>query len=102
MDEQSLTAGIFGLATRRMCGDASRLASRWALTPPFHPYRRPKPAAVVFCHIIPGIAAGFPLKNAVLCVARTFLYASEAERQTVPLLMSLCPAMPNRVAKLLN
>jgi len=39
MDEQPLTAGIFGLATRRMCGDAGHPASRWALTPPFHPYR---------------------------------------------------------------
>jgi len=38
MDEQSSAAGVFGLATRRMCGLRSRLRSRWALTPPFHPY----------------------------------------------------------------
>ncbi len=38
MDGPSLTAGIFGLATRRMCGLRRRRRSRWALTPPFHPY----------------------------------------------------------------
>lgn len=30
-----------------------------------------------FLSLIPGIAAGFPLKNAVPCVARTFLYGHE-------------------------
>ena len=35
-----------------------------------------KGRAVVFCHIIPDVAAGFPLRNAVLCVARTFLFMS--------------------------
>ena len=38
MDGQSLTAGIFGLATHGMCGLPCRQGSRWALTPPFHPY----------------------------------------------------------------
>ena len=76
MDEQSLIAGIFGLATRRMCGLRCRHRSRWALTPPFHPYLQ-KTQAVVFCHIIPDVAAGFPLRNAVLSVARTFLSAQK-------------------------
>lgn len=39
MDEPSLTAGIFGLATRGICGLRCRHRSRWALTPPFHPYQ---------------------------------------------------------------
>ena len=30
--------------------------------------------AVVFCHIVPDVAAGLPLTNMVLCVARTFLF----------------------------
>ena len=76
MDEQSLVAGIFGLATRRMCGLRCRHRSRWALTPPFHPCLQ-KTQAVVFCHIIPDVAAGFPLRNAVLFVARTFLSAQQ-------------------------
>ncbi len=37
-DEQSLTAGVHDLATRQTyCRDVL-LHSRWALTPPFHPY----------------------------------------------------------------
>ena len=37
-DGPSLTAGIFGLATYRMCGTLYHYKLRWALTPPFHPY----------------------------------------------------------------
>lgn len=72
MDEQPLIAGIFGLATRRMCGLRCRQRSRWSLTPPFHPYP-PRERAVIFCHTCPDVAAGFPLGCAVLFVARTFL-----------------------------
>ena len=38
-DEQSLNAGIFGLATRQRYAGICRHTPRWALTPPFHPYR---------------------------------------------------------------
>lgn len=38
--------------------------------------------AVIFCHLIPDVAAGFPLENAMLCVARTFLFMTSIERQT--------------------
>ena len=38
-DGPSLCAGIFGLATYRMCGMSCLHVTRWALTPPFHPYR---------------------------------------------------------------
>lgn len=73
-DEQSLIAGIFGLATHRVCGLRRCRRSRWALTPPFHPYPPPrKGRAVLFCHTNPDVAAGFPLENVMLCVARTFL-----------------------------
>ena len=41
MDEQPLAAGVFGLATHRMCGMPCRHGIRWALTPPFHPYPCP-------------------------------------------------------------
>lgn len=30
--------------------------------------------AVVFCHIVPGVATGFPLESMLLYVARTFLF----------------------------
>ena len=30
-------------------------------------------AAVVFCHLNPTVTHGFPLRNVMLCVARTFL-----------------------------
>ncbi len=40
MDEQPLNAGILDLATHKVCGEACRHASRWALTPPFHHCRR--------------------------------------------------------------
>ncbi len=75
MDEQSFAAGVFGVATHRMCGMPCRHGIRWALTPPFHPYLSYQIwQAVVFCHIIPDVAAGLPLTNMVLCVARTFLF----------------------------
>ena len=76
MDEQSLAAGIFGLATRGMCGLRRCRRSRWALTPPFHPYPLVGEGAVIFCHTRLDVAADFPLGSAVLCVARTFLLAS--------------------------
>lgn len=72
MDEQSLAAGIFGLATRGMCGLRCRQRSRWALTPPFHPCRNRRRLFSVTCR--PDVAAGFPLGNAMLFVARTFLF----------------------------
>ena len=74
MDEQSLNAGILGLATHEMCGASCRHEARWALTPPFHPYSASlRHRAVIFCHTRSGVAAGFPLGNMVLSVARTFL-----------------------------
>jgi len=45
----------------------------WSLTPPFHPYRGPKPAAVCFLlHFLAG-CPGWVLPTALLCGARTFL-----------------------------
>ena len=71
MDEQSLNAGILGLATHEMCGASCRHEARWALTPPFHPYSISKGyGAVIFCHTRSGVAAGFPLGNMALSVAR--------------------------------
>ena len=42
--------------------------------PPFHPCRNRRRLFSVTCR--PGVAAGFPLGNAMLCVARTFLLTS--------------------------
>ena len=62
LDEQPLIVGIHGLATRKAYCRKTLLPSRWALTPPFHPYRgvrkvrvriapRPYPAkAVILCY----------------------------------------------------
>ena len=86
MDEQPLDAGILDLATHRWCGTPCRHGARWALTPPFHPYHRE--VAVVFCHLNPTVAHGFPLGNVMLCVARTFLLAhlsARAKRQATRL-----------------
>ena len=33
--------------------------------------------AVIFCHLNPEVAPSFPLRNAMLCVARTFLSRSD-------------------------
>lgn len=70
MDEQSLNAGILGLATHGMCGASCRHEARWALTPPFHPYLL---RGGRFLSLIPDVAVGFPLGNMVPDVARTFL-----------------------------
>ena len=72
MDEQPLNAGIHELATHRWCGTLCHHNARWALTPPFHPYRT-NGAAVIFCHLNPTVTRSFPLRNVTLCVARTFL-----------------------------
>ena len=38
MGEQPLNGGILDLATHKACGMTYHYATRWALTPPFHPY----------------------------------------------------------------
>ncbi len=80
MDGQSLAAGIFGIATHGMCGLSCRHESRWALTPPFHPYLHR--GGGCFLSLIPDVTAGFPLGNMVPCVARTFLlkHCSSSDR----------------------
>ena len=56
-----------------------RHGTRWALTPPFHPYLPAEGLqAVVFCHISTDVAAGLSLASMVLCVARTFLFMRPA------------------------
>ena len=46
------------------------LPSRWALTPPFHPYPC---GAVIFCYTCYTLTDIKPLACVALCVARTFL-----------------------------
>ena len=87
MDEQSLTAGIFGLATHGMCGLLCRHRSRWALTPPFHPYRSDLcRIGGCFLSLIPDVTAGFPLGNMPLYVARTFLLTQNRVRRQTSIL----------------
>ena len=76
MDEQPLNAGILDLATYKMCGGPYHCGPRWALTPPFHPYRpmlSGRPAGGNFLSHYSAVSGSFPLGNIVLCVARTFL-----------------------------
>ena len=40
--------------------------------------------AVVFCHFNPTVAHGFPLRNVMLCVARTFLLAKTRQATSHP------------------
>lgn len=57
----------------------------------------PKSQGGCFLSLIPDIAASFPLKNAVPCVARTFLYGLfRPERQTVPLHRKVTIKFQNR------
>ena len=91
MDEQPLDAGIHELATHRWCGTLCHHSARWALTPPFHPYRTltREDAAVIFCHLNPAVTRSFPLRNVTLCVARTFLSQPYVnERQAAILLLA--------------
>ena len=77
MDEQPLNAGILDLATHRLCGTPYRCGVRWALTPPFHPCLvMSDMTGGCFLSLVPDVAAGFPLENAMLSVARTFLFMS--------------------------
>ena len=50
LGEQPLIADIHNLATREAYCRATLLPSRWALTPPFHPYPESKLAAVILCY----------------------------------------------------
>ena len=71
MDEQPLDAGILGLATHKVCGMTCHHAIRGPLTPHFHPY--PSLTGGYFLSHYSAVADSFPLRNMVLCVARTFL-----------------------------
>ena len=54
--------------------------------PAFSPL--PTMPAVIFCHLHPKVTPSFPLRNVMLCVARTFLsttVSSDAERQAAQL-----------------
>ena len=85
-DEQPLIVGIHGLATRGTYGRMTSLPPRWALTPPFHPYRPTAQAAAggYFLLRSHNLTAVKSLACAVLCVARTFLPRTEpaATRRT--------------------
>jgi len=49
-DEQPSNVGVHGLATYGTYGRTTSLPPRWALTPPFHPYRSLARPAVVLCY----------------------------------------------------
>ena len=74
LDEQPLIVGIRGLATRKAYCRETLLPSRWALTPPFHPYL-PAEADIGGYSLLRYYALTNvePLTRAALCVARTFL-----------------------------
>ncbi len=89
-DEQPFIAGIHGLATHGTYGRMTSLPPRWALTPPFHPYRSEIPdfgsarlsarrhhpdAFTGGCFLLRShdLTAIKSLACVVLCVARTFL-----------------------------
>ena len=73
--EQPLIADIHGLATRKAYSRTTLLPPRWALTPPFHPYRPTAQAAAggYFLLRYYTLTDVEPLTRAALCVARTFL-----------------------------
>ena len=81
LGEQPLIVGIHGLATHEAYSRGVLLPSRWALTPPFHPYLpsertcpSPHKGRRLFSVTLNlAVANNFPLGSAVLCVARTFL-----------------------------
>ena len=86
-DEQPLFAGIHGLATYGTYGRSTSLPPRWALTPPFHPYRprmRMQRLAVLFCYAAIPSRISSRLACVVLFVARTFLSRTCRQRQSGP------------------
>ncbi len=64
---------LHGLATYGTYGRTTSLPPRWALTPPFHPYRSLARPAVVLCYAPIPSRISSRLACVVLCVARTFL-----------------------------
>lgn len=72
--------GVHGLATYGTYGRSASLPPRWALTPPFHPYRPTMRPAVVLCYAPIPSRISSRLACVALCVARTFLsrFASAA------------------------
>ena len=49
-DGQPSNADIHNLTTHKTYGGTCHHPHPWALTPPFHPYRRSAAAAVIFCY----------------------------------------------------
>ena len=81
LGEQPLIVGICGLATRKAYCRVALLPSRWALTPPFHPYLPAKADlggySLLRYYTLTDIE---PLTRAVLYVARTFLSLTRRQR----------------------
>ena len=88
MGEQPLNAGILDLATHKTCGIPYCCGTRWALTPPFHPYRQ-RLTAVVFCHAtLPSLIS---LRYRLWCSALPGLSSYRifiGKRPTAPLYVS--------------
>lgn len=72
---------------------ATSLPPRWALTPPFHPYR-PKDGGCFLSHCS-AIADSFPLGNMALCVARTFLLPHKNGKRQDAVLFYYCKINKN-------
>ena len=57
-------------------------------------------AAVVFCHLNPTVTRSFPLRNVMLCVARTFLsQPCDVNERQATILLSLRPQNYNELSK---
>ena len=75
--------------TLQLAGGAARhvAVAPGGLLPRLFTLTCPRGQAVIFCHLNPEVAPSFPLRNAMLCVARTFLSRALLwrERQAAPL-----------------
>jgi len=67
--EQPLIAGIHGLATHGTYGRMTSLPPRWALTPPFHPYRSEIPGCGSALALRRDGPSRTPLPAVVFCYA---------------------------------
>jgi hypothetical protein len=74
---------LFGLAPDGVCLAGRSPGRRWALTPPFHPYRPRRPAVSFLWHF-PSGHPDWALPSVLPCGARTFLPTSTREVERPP------------------
>jgi hypothetical protein len=89
------SALLFGLAPDGVCLAGRSPGRRWALTPPFHPYRPARPAVSFLWHF-PSGHPDWALPSVLPCGARTFLTTARRRWSGHPTASTTADSTPGR------